>query len=61
MSNRPEYPVASLFERTAYAVLATATGVGLLFAVVAAFQSQIPEVPAPQTVAVIFPLVGASR
>jgi len=43
MSNRPEYRVASVVERTAYAVLAAATGVGLLIAVVAAFQSQLPE------------------
>jgi hypothetical protein len=50
MSNRPEYPSASLFERAAYAVVAGATGIGLLVAVVAAFQSQLPEPLAGQAV-----------
>jgi hypothetical protein len=54
---RPEYPIASIFERAAYAVLACATGVGLLVAVVAALQSQIPEPVA----AIATPAVVASR
>jgi hypothetical protein len=43
MPNPPIYPTAAVLERAAYAVCAAATGVGLLVAVVAAFQSQLPE------------------
>ena len=50
MSHRPEYPAASPIERAAYAVLAAATGIGLLIAVVLAFQSQLPEPTATPTV-----------
>jgi hypothetical protein len=42
MPNRPEYPFATALERLGYALLAAATGVGLLTAVAAAFQSQVP-------------------
>lgn len=54
MSNRPEYPIATALERCGYAVLAAATGLGLLIAVVAAFQSQVADVLAsPAVVAAI--------
>ena len=43
MTHRPEYPVATVVERAGYALLAAATGVGLLAAVVAAVQSQLPD------------------
>jgi len=43
MPNRPVYPIATVFERIAYAVLAVATGLGLLVAIVTAFQTQLPE------------------
>jgi len=59
MSHRPEYPVATLLERAAYAILAAATGVGLLVAVVAGFQSQLPEPLA--AVVPASPAVVASR
>jgi hypothetical protein len=54
MSNRPEVPVATGLERFAYGLLAAATGIGLLAAVAAAFQSQFPDVLAsPPVVAAI--------
>jgi hypothetical protein len=43
MPNRPEYPTAPLLERAASGLLATVTGVGLLVAVVAVFQTPLPE------------------
>lgn len=63
MSNRPDYPFATPFERFGYAVLAAATGIGLLTAVAAAFQSQVPDVLAsPPVVAAIAcaPQAGAT-
>jgi len=63
MSNRPEYPFATALERFGYAVLAAATGLGLLTAVAAAFQSHVPDVLAsPPVVAAIAcaPQAGAT-
>ena len=51
MPNRPEYPNATLVERAAYGLLATVTGVGLLVAVVAAFEAPLPEALAGASVA----------
>jgi hypothetical protein len=54
MPNRPEHPFATALERFGYAVLAASTGVGLLTAVAAAFQSHVPDVLAsPPVVAAI--------
>ena len=51
MPNRPEYPSVPLPARAAYGLFATVTGVGLLAAVVAAFQAPLPEALAGVAVA----------
>ena len=43
MSTRPQYPTATILERTAHVVLAAVAGIGVLVAVVAAFHSQVPD------------------